>query len=311
MSESTKTQKRNCEKYKSFDEAWKAWCEQRMSKLARGVPTQEIHVDKSSLRKWVPTQEDYKEFHKWMYEISKEDPSPISILYDALEEMTTRISYLYGKTDGTFEPPALQEIYEIGEEAIGTFDSIKTASASNAQVRAETCSLKDDMTIDDAIKHAQDVADSNDTPCGRQHARLAIWLQELRDIRAHAVNMAEARSALEYIATFDRKGAAGAADCVEDYLDFLDKCAQTAKKALKAKSRNCDVFTPPEMRRRFDLLCATHDICRDCPMNDVFGDRRGKDHCFAYWTQFPFEHEEGYGNDDLRQDETSNRKASR
>ena len=38
---------------------------------------------------------------------------------EALCEIADRLSYLFGKTDGTFDPPALKEIYEIACEALG------------------------------------------------------------------------------------------------------------------------------------------------------------------------------------------------
>ena len=38
------------------------------------------------------------------------------------------------------------------------------------------------MTLDEAIKHAEEVA-KECTPCGRDHQQLADWLNELRDLR--------------------------------------------------------------------------------------------------------------------------------
>lgn len=38
------------------------------------------------------------------------------------------------------------------------------------------------MTLDEAIAHAEDIARSCDSPCGREHKELAEWLKELRDI---------------------------------------------------------------------------------------------------------------------------------
>lgn len=38
---------------------------------------------------------------------------------EALCEIADRLSYLFGKMDGTFDPPALKEIYEIACEALG------------------------------------------------------------------------------------------------------------------------------------------------------------------------------------------------
>lgn len=37
---------------------------------------------------------------------------------EALREIRSRLVYLYGRTDGTFDPPALQEICGIAEDAL-------------------------------------------------------------------------------------------------------------------------------------------------------------------------------------------------
>ena len=37
---------------------------------------------------------------------------------EALSEIRCRLVYLYGKTDGTFDPPAIKEVYEIAEAAL-------------------------------------------------------------------------------------------------------------------------------------------------------------------------------------------------
>ena len=39
------------------------------------------------------------------------------------------------------------------------------------------------MTLDEAIKHAEERATACDDECGQEHAQLAEWLRELRDIR--------------------------------------------------------------------------------------------------------------------------------
>ena len=43
------------------------------------------------------------------------------------------------------------------------------------------------MTLDEAIKHADEVASANVDKCpkcGREHRQLSAWLRELKDIRA-------------------------------------------------------------------------------------------------------------------------------
>ena len=40
------------------------------------------------------------------------------------------------------------------------------------------------MTLDEAIKHCQEVAKQDCTECGKEHERLAMWLTELMSYRA-------------------------------------------------------------------------------------------------------------------------------
>lgn len=41
------------------------------------------------------------------------------------------------------------------------------------------------MTLDEAIKHAQCVADTNCGQCAEDHRQLAEWLKELKELRKH------------------------------------------------------------------------------------------------------------------------------
>lgn len=41
-----------------------------------------------------------------------------AVMREALKEIRSRLVYLYGRTDGTFDPPALKEVYEIADEAL-------------------------------------------------------------------------------------------------------------------------------------------------------------------------------------------------
>lgn len=41
------------------------------------------------------------------------------------------------------------------------------------------------MTLDEAIKHAQWVADTNCDQCAEDHRQLAEWLKELKELRKH------------------------------------------------------------------------------------------------------------------------------
>lgn len=39
------------------------------------------------------------------------------------------------------------------------------------------------MTLEEAIKHAEEVANECDSECSREHMQLAIWLKELKEYR--------------------------------------------------------------------------------------------------------------------------------
>lgn len=42
----------------------------------------------------------------------------VKAIREALNEIRARLAYLYGRTDGTFDPPALKEVYEIAGTAL-------------------------------------------------------------------------------------------------------------------------------------------------------------------------------------------------
>ena len=44
------------------------------------------------------------------------------------------------------------------------------------------------MTLDDAIKHCQQVADESDCECADEHRQLAEWLQELKEFKQMQTN---------------------------------------------------------------------------------------------------------------------------
>lgn len=39
------------------------------------------------------------------------------------------------------------------------------------------------MTLDEAIKHAEEIAESRCDECGREHRQLVEWLKELKEYR--------------------------------------------------------------------------------------------------------------------------------
>lgn len=41
-----------------------------------------------------------------------------AVMREALKEIRSRLVYLYGRMDGTFDPPALKEVCEIADEAL-------------------------------------------------------------------------------------------------------------------------------------------------------------------------------------------------
>jgi vacuolar-type H+-ATPase subunit H len=42
---------------------------------------------------------------------------------------------------------------------------------------------KNEMTLDEAIEHAKEIANSQCNECGKQHKQLADWLEELKQYR--------------------------------------------------------------------------------------------------------------------------------
>ena len=48
------------------------------------------------------------------------EASNVKAMREALNEIRSRLSYLYERLDGTFDPPALKEVYEIARTALST-----------------------------------------------------------------------------------------------------------------------------------------------------------------------------------------------
>ena len=46
------------------------------------------------------------------------EASNVKAMREALNEIRSRLSYLYERLDGTFDPPALKEVYEIADTAL-------------------------------------------------------------------------------------------------------------------------------------------------------------------------------------------------
>ena len=46
------------------------------------------------------------------------EASNVKVMREALNEIRSRLSYSYERLDGTFDPPALKEVYEIARTAL-------------------------------------------------------------------------------------------------------------------------------------------------------------------------------------------------
>lgn len=109
------------------------------------------------------------------------------------------------------------------------------------------------MTIDEAIRHCEEVAEKmNDCECAADHRQLAEWLRELKELR-------------EIFSKVDT-----GAIKPKDYLDLLDEWAK-ARKLLKAAVE--DLRWVNENTQDADGTCIMRKCegCGDCPL-DIKGD---------------------------------------
>lgn len=141
-----------------------------------------------------------------------------------------------------------------------------------------------DMTLDEAIAHCDEVAGACDTECRREHKRLADWLRELKDRRRYqGGNAAATREALEFVAHMY--------DSPYTTYDVL-VAVQKARAALSAPPRNCDVGTAGEQYRRWTRFCKfrneSRKTCLGCP---VYAEQnKGQNStCELIWAQMPYE----------------------
>ena len=67
---------------------------------------------------------------------------------EALREIANRLVYLYGRTDGTFDPPALLEIYGIAVGAVLAYNSVKP----DAMTEHEPQTVDNSAAIRDALE---------------------------------------------------------------------------------------------------------------------------------------------------------------
>ena len=65
------------------------------------------------------------------------EASNVKAMREALNEIRSRLSYLYERLDGTFDPPALKEVYEIARTALSVpprnCDRTECATTKEAQ----------------------------------------------------------------------------------------------------------------------------------------------------------------------------------
>ena len=137
-----------------------------------------------------------------------------------------------------------------------------------------------DMTLDEAIAHCDEVAGVCDTECRREHKQLADWLRELKDRRCYqGGNAAAVHKALVLIR--DRVLTGGFEGVSPS--EIVNICDV----ALAKPPRQCDVGTIGEQYSRFDEFCASHyqeytvGHCSECPFSEPT--------CKFAWAQMPFE----------------------
>lgn len=178
-----------------------------------------------------------------------------------------------------------------GETVNKIMDALKEERTSNCNAAAHT------MTLDEAIAHAEDVADRCDTSCGLEHRQLANWLKELRDVKRMPVgNEAAIREALEKCANMGEQIDCQLGSSDETVYAFRhERClahniSECARAALSIPLRNCDVGTADEQYKRFMNMCNSKDAkqCASCSMRG-FTPGCSRDRCFANWAQMPYE----------------------
>ncbi len=131
-----------------------------------------------------------------------------------------------------------------GAQALREFvDRIRTAlelereSVTKCNGFGNAAACADCMTIDDAISHAEEVANASDTPCARQHRQLADWLKELRDVKSRNVgNAAAMREALLRCDAIAQLPEVRNEQSIKDMRNIIAA-------ALAAPARNCDMFS--------------------------------------------------------------------
>lgn len=68
----------------------------------------------------------------------------------------------------------------------------KIEELCNELSNRDSCNLKKELTLEEAIQHAEEVSEKNDSPCCQQHKQLASWLSELKNLRTqHAYLQAD------------------------------------------------------------------------------------------------------------------------
>jgi len=141
------------------------------------------------------------------------------------------------------------------------------------------------MTLDEAIAHCNEVAGACDTGCRREHKQLADWLRELKDRRHYqGGNAAAMREALKAAIYCLKNRWTCSGYTVEETVDKI-------RSALAAPARNCDVGTAEEHFGKFENFCKTmKNFCKTmkncdcCPCNLILKNGERRCNCFV-WAQ--------------------------
>lgn len=125
-----------------------------------------------------------------------------------------------------------------------------------------------DMTLDEAIAHCDEVAGACDTECRREHKQLADWLRELKDRRRYqggdAAAMREALTKVnEWMAHRIATGGFEASPTIPTVLEDV------VLPALAKPPRNCDVMSLAVARRVWFMKEMMPRLNGDLPLGNV------------------------------------------
>lgn len=137
--------------------------------------------------------------------------------------------------------------------------------------RIEAAARRDIKAAKDGVWHtADDIHDIHCRDCvARQSGNAAVMREALEDVVKYLGDILPTRREIELV--------------------------KSARAALAAPARNCDVGTADEQAERFKAECKRHDHCTPCPVHAAwgeFGEGKPKS-CQMIWAQMPYEAEKG------------------